>query len=58
MNTPTSKFIKVKCEDCGNEQNVFNKPASSVKCLVCGKTLVECTGGLGDVKSTVVSELE
>ena len=58
MNTPLSKFIKVKCEDCGNEQNVFNKPATSVRCLVCGKTLIECTGGLGEIKSTVVSELE
>jgi len=53
-----SKFIKVKCEDCGNEQTIFNKPAMSVRCLVCGNTLVECTGGLGKICGTVITELE
>jgi len=53
-----SRFIKVKCEDCGNEQTAFSKPAMNVKCLVCGKTLIECTGGIGKLKATVVTELE
>ncbi|HHN81434.1 MAG TPA: 30S ribosomal protein S27e [Methanomicrobia archaeon] len=56
--TPTSKFVKIKCDDCGNEQVVFSKPASSVRCLVCGKTVIECTGGLGEFKSKIVAELE
>ena len=38
---PKSKFLKVKCDDCGSEQIVFSNPAMDVKCLVCGKTLVE-----------------
>jgi len=37
---PKSKFLKIKCEDCGSEQNVFSNPAMEVKCLVCGKTLM------------------
>jgi small subunit ribosomal protein S27e len=41
----TSKFIKVKCEKCKNEQMVFEKAASQVKCLVCGEVLAEPTGG-------------
>ncbi|MHC1599127.1 MAG: 30S ribosomal protein S27e [Candidatus Methanofastidiosia archaeon] len=53
-----SKFVKVKCEDCGNEQNVFNKPSTNVRCIVCGKTLVECKGGLGEFKSKIIAELE
>jgi len=53
-----SKFVKVKCEDCGNEQVVFNKPSTNVKCMVCGKTLVDCKGGLGDIKANIVAELE
>ncbi len=42
---PTSKFMKVKCEKCKNEQIIFNKPASTVKCLVCDAVLVKPTGG-------------
>jgi len=38
---PKSKFLKVKCDDCGSEQIVFSNPAMEVKCLVCGKALVE-----------------
>jgi small subunit ribosomal protein S27e len=41
-----SKFLRVKCA-CGNEQVVFSKPASNVKCLVCSETLVSPTGGHG-----------
>lgn len=37
--SPKSKFINVKCQDCGNEQITFNKPATHVKCNVCGATL-------------------
>ena len=38
---PKSKFLKVKCDDCGSEQITFSNPAMEVKCLVCGKTLIE-----------------
>ncbi len=41
----TSKFVKVKCEKCKNEQMVFERAASTVKCLVCGEVLAEPTGG-------------
>jgi len=44
---PRSNFIRVKCTQCSNEQIVFEKPASNVKCRVCGKILVKCTGGKG-----------
>ncbi len=45
-----SEFVEVKCEECGNEQTVFNKPSRDVLCLVCDKVLVESTGGKGDFK--------
>ncbi len=51
-----SKFLKVKCKKCKNEQVVFEKSASAVKCLVCGEVLVEPTGGKGKIKSEDVSE--
>ena len=47
----TQKFVKVKCEKCKNEQMIFVRAASVVKCLVCGEILAEPTGG--DVKLNV-----
>ncbi len=52
-----SKFVKVKCGDCSNEQVVFDRAASTVNCLVCGTTLAECTGGEARIKAEIVAEL-
>lgn len=49
-----SKFLKVKCKKCKNEQVVFNKAASVVKCLVCESVLVEPRGGMADIKTKVL----
>ena len=48
-----SKFLKVVCSKCNNEQIIFNKPSTSVKCLVCATELAEPTGGKAKVKSKV-----
>ena len=55
---PKSKFITVKCQDCGNEQTAFNKPATHVKCHVCGATLVKPTGGKGEVRGQLLGEVQ
>ncbi len=39
------KFLKMKCEKCKNEQVVFEKAVTPVKCLVCGELLAKPTGG-------------
>uniref|UniRef100_A0A7C3YQP3 Small ribosomal subunit protein eS27 n=1 Tax=Geoglobus ahangari TaxID=113653 RepID=A0A7C3YQP3_9EURY len=58
MNKVTkSKFIKVKCPDCENEQVIFDHPATHVKCLVCGRTLAEPTGGKGKIKAEIIQVL-
>ena len=46
----TGKFIKVKCE-CKNEQMVFERASTIVKCLVCDKVLAEPTGGKVRIKA-------
>lgn len=53
-----SKFIKVRCPKCKNEQIVFGKAASIVKCLVCDKVLSEPTGGKGSIKARILEVLE
>jgi len=42
---PKSKFIRVKCNVCGNEQTIFDHATFPVRCLVCGAVLVKPTGG-------------
>ena len=55
---PTSKFIKIRCPKCKNEQIMFGKAASRVVCLVCGKVLAEPTGGKSKVKARILEVLE
>ncbi len=53
-----SKFVKVKCEKCKNEQMVFVKAASKVRCLVCGEILAEPTGGKARLNVKVLGQQE
>ena len=55
---PTSKFIKVRCSKCKNEQIIFGKAATIVKCLVCGKVIAEPTGGKIRVKARILEVLD
>lgn len=53
-----SKFIKIRCPKCKNEQIMFGKASVLVKCLVCDRVLAEPTGGKGKVKARVLEVLE
>ena len=55
---PNSKFIKVRCVKCKNEQVMFGKASTNVTCLVCGKELGAPTGGKTKVKARVLEVLE
>ncbi len=55
---PKSKFIKVRCPKCKNEQIIFGKSSSEIKCLVCGKVLAEPTSGKSRIKSRILEVLE
>ena len=50
----TGKFIRVKCEKCNNEQNIYSNVAMDVKCLVCSEVLAESTGGIADIKAKII----
>jgi small subunit ribosomal protein S27e len=52
-----SKFLKVVCSKCNNEQIIFNKATSNVKCLVCGEDLASSTGGKAKITSKVMQVL-
>ncbi len=55
---PSSKFIKLRCPKCKNEQIAFGKAASAIRCLVCGKVLAEPSGGKAKIKARVLEVLE
>lgn len=55
---PKGKFVKVRCLKCKNEQIIFGKSDTKVKCLVCQKTLCEPTGGKSRVKAQILEILK
>ena len=58
LEEPTSKFVKIRCPKCKNEQVMFGKASTEVKCLVCAKVLAEPKGGKAKVKARVLEVLE
>lgn len=58
MVQPKTNFLKVTCSKCKNEQVIFNKAASDVKCLVCNSLLAESTGGKAKIKAKVVQKFD
>ena len=58
LQEPRSKFLKVKCNDCENEQVIFGSASSKVECQVCGRTIAEPSGGMADIKTQILEVLE
>ncbi len=54
---PKSKFIKVRCPKCKNEQIVFEKATTNAACLVCGNVLAEAKGGKAKLKAIMLESL-
>lgn len=58
FNNTRSNFIKVKCNGCGGQQVVFDRAASTVKCLICDSVLVEPKGGKAKINAEIIEVLE
>lgn len=54
---PESKFIKLLCRKCKNEQIIFNKASSVVKCTNCDEELVLPTGGVAKLEGKKIQTL-
>jgi small subunit ribosomal protein S27e len=57
MSKIKSKFLKVHCRDCGNEQIMFDRATSVVNCNVCGSTLARPSGGKAHLTGATVAEV-
>lgn len=58
MKKPDSRFIKVRCKDCENEQVLFNKASTEVSCHICGSKLAVPNGGKAQIKGEVLELIE
>lgn len=58
MKKPESRFIKVRCKDCENEQVLFNKASTVVSCHICGSKLAIPNGGKANIKAEVLEVIE
>lgn len=54
---PRSRFLRVKCLDCDNEQVIFGCASTEVTCLVCGKPLLQTTGGKAKILTKITNVL-
>jgi len=52
-----SKFVRVQCNKCKNEQIIFGKTTTEIKCLVCNAELANPTGGKSDIKGKIMEVL-
>lgn len=58
MNDKTG-FLRVACNDCGNETVIFARASTLIGCRVCGATLAQPSGGKAAlVGSNVIEQLE
>ncbi|OLS32999.1 MAG: 30S ribosomal protein S27e [Candidatus Heimdallarchaeota archaeon AB_125] len=54
---PTTKFLKVKCTSCSNEQVIFDSAKIVVKCNVCEEDLAQPRGGKAKILGEIVEVL-
>lgn len=52
-----SRFLKVRCQACKNEQIIFEAATTKVKCLICNAIIAEPKGGKAELKAKLVEVL-
>ncbi len=57
LNISKSKFVKVRCPKCKNEQVIFGKASTEIKCLICNQILAEPSSGKAKIKARVLEIL-
>lgn len=54
MDQKNKKFVKVRCHSCGNEQVIFGRASTEVKCLKCSEVLAIPRGGKAAIKAEII----
>lgn len=55
---PRSRFLLVRCPDCGHEQVIFSHATLRVACQVCGRVLARPTGGKAKIEGAITKILD
>lgn len=55
---PRTRFLKLECNACGNEQVVFSAATRNVMCLACRQLLAESGASKIRVMAKIVKELD
>lgn len=55
---PESGFLLMECPDCTSHQVVFSHASMKVECSVCGRILVEPTGGKARINGEILERYE
>ena len=51
---PKTKFYRLKCPGCGNEQNVFSAASTRVTCVVCNAELAKTKASKIETKTKIL----
>lgn len=54
---PKSKFLRIACKKCKNDQVVFSKASTLVKCTKCDSKLIIPTGGEAELEGKILQKL-
>jgi len=52
------KFLRVKCNECGNQQIIFSRAATKINCMVCNEAIAVPTGGKPELNAEITEQLE
>jgi small subunit ribosomal protein S27e len=47
-------YVKVKCHECGNEQTIFGRASTEVKCTKCAVVIAVPTGGKAHISAEII----
>lgn len=54
INNTNKKFVKVRCHKCENQQVIFGRASTEIKCLKCGEVLAVPRGGKAAIKAEIL----
>lgn len=55
---PNSKFQKVRCAECEEENTLFSHATTAVTCKSCGNLISESTGSKAIIKGKILGTVE
>jgi small subunit ribosomal protein S27e len=55
---PSSKFLKVNCNECGELQIVYSHAAQNVACKSCGNNIAEPSGSKAKINGKILGNAE